>query len=42
MTTTQPERKPAAQTRQGKWWCNFCDLHTDDEQYYLAHSCGGN
>lgn len=39
MTTTQPEGNPPAEGKQGKWWCNFCGLHTDDEKYYLAHSC---
>jgi hypothetical protein len=22
-----------------KWWCNFCDLRTNDQKEYLAHSC---
>lgn len=23
----------------GKWWCNFCNFRSDNEQEYLNHSC---
>jgi hypothetical protein len=38
MATAQPG--PAnSEAKQGKWWCNFCDLRTDDQELYLSHSC---
>ena len=37
MATAQPGDTQAA--KKGKWWCNFCDLRTDDQEYYLSHSC---
>jgi hypothetical protein len=37
MASTQPG--PPAEKGQGKWWCNFCQLRTDDQEYYLSHSC---
>ena len=39
MTTTQPGGTPTEAPKQGKWWCNFCELRTDDQEYYLSHSC---
>jgi hypothetical protein len=39
MATAQPDKTQTAETRQGKWWCNFCELRTDDQEYYLSHSC---
>ena len=37
------EREPApratAEQRKPKWWCNFCNLATDDQEAYLKHSC---
>ena len=39
MATTQPGAASNAEAKQGKWWCNFCDLRTDDQEYYLSHSC---
>ena len=39
MATTESGASPAAETKQGKWWCNFCNLRTDDQGYYLSHSC---
>ncbi len=38
MATTQPAQA-ATTEKQGKWWCNFCDLRTDDQEVYLSHSC---
>ena len=29
----------SSDTKQKKWWCNFCGFRTDDEKAYLAHSC---
>jgi hypothetical protein len=39
MATAQSGQSAAAEKPQGKWWCNFCDLRTDDQEYYLSHSC---
>jgi hypothetical protein len=39
MATARPGQAPAADKAPGKWWCNFCDLRTDDQEYYLSHSC---
>jgi hypothetical protein len=39
MATAQPDGTQTAAAKQGKWWCNFCDLRTDDQEYYLSHSC---
>jgi hypothetical protein len=39
MATAQPGKTTTDETKQGKWWCNFCDLRTDDQEYYLSHSC---
>jgi hypothetical protein len=39
MATAQPGQGSTPGTKQGKWWCNFCDLRTDDQEYYLSHSC---
>jgi hypothetical protein len=39
MATTQPGAASKAEAPQGKWWCNFCNLRTDDQEQYLAHSC---
>jgi hypothetical protein len=39
MATAQPDKTQTAETKQGKWWCNFCELRTDDQEYYLSHSC---
>ena len=38
---TEQARADAAQstTTAQKWWCNFCNYRTDDEELYLAHSC---
>jgi hypothetical protein len=39
MATAHPGGASAAEKQQGKWWCNFCNLRTDDQEYYLSHSC---
>jgi hypothetical protein len=39
MATAKPETASTPETKQGKWWCNFCNLRTDDQEYYLSHSC---
>lgn len=39
MATTQPDQTSTAAAKPGKWWCNFCELRTDDQEYYLSHSC---
>jgi hypothetical protein len=39
MATAQPGAASSAEAKQGKWWCNFCNLRTDDQEYYLSHSC---
>jgi hypothetical protein len=39
MATAQPGQVSPVEKPQGKWWCNFCDLRTDDQGYYLSHSC---
>ena len=31
--------EPAQDSREPKWWCNFCEFGTDDREAYLAHSC---
>lgn len=39
MATAQSGPSAKTEAKQGKWWCNFCDLRTDDQAYYLSHSC---
>jgi hypothetical protein len=33
------DETPELWGKPGKWWCNFCDYRSDDEEEYLAHSC---
>ena len=39
MSTGPTGQSQTPETKPGKWWCNFCDLRTDDQEYYLSHSC---
>jgi len=36
-TTAAPTAERTADKK--KWWCNFCNFTTDDQQEYLSHSC---
>ena len=39
MAASRPPQKLTFQEQQGKWWCNFCNLRTEDQDYYLSQSC---
>ena len=39
MATARPGQGSTTEAKQGKWWCNFCDLRTDHQEVYLSHSC---
>ena len=36
---TAPSGSAPKEQQEGKWWCNFCGLRTDDQEQYLSHSC---